>query len=547
MVESRAELKAKGVFSTASEAPSGHASEQLGQLVCALFHEISHAQDASCVIELCSRDFEMSRYLPMEGCEYYGVDLAEPSAGPFTDAPGEYEPRSLELGIPKSRFIPIKGDVFGPRTLKALPKKDAPARLVYCRPPAQKAISQSLETVEAAKKLLAPYVSKRTERLLVARPEMTFDGLGDFSLYESYFVLAAAALIDECPKSAAIIQVPTRVLNLARARKDRKLLLEQGLLDSVVLLPEGIAPGCEEEALLCLTDGEPGRPVFTFDARPFGDACLDCERMERLVANLRAARTEGTGEGAHWSHPLNDSDGIFSLMPDNDSSTFPSSVYVPFGKIATINRGVSRTAITKLPETKAEEDYYPQDHYYLSPKPLMDGCIASANVVVSAGIVSEADTYDLGWVTEDSLGGIKTLDTRVSNLLIARVGPPFKLALVTHGETQIDPAEEPEPELLDRFIVPSDNLFFAAIEDETLATFLLAYLSSEEGQNELASIAHGTTLSQISPKDLRAMRIPVPPRDEQERYANAYKAKQQAYENALEASERHAKSKRTLL
>lgn len=547
MVESRAELKAKGVFATASEAPSGHASKQLGQLVCSLFHEISRVQDASCVIELCSRDFEMSRYLPMEGCEYYGVDLAEPSAEPFADAPGEGELRSLELSISKSRFIPIKGDVFGPRTLKALPKKDGSAQLVYCRPPAQKAISQSLETVEAAKKLLAPYVSRRAERLRAAHPEMTFEDLGDLSLYESYFVFAAAALIDECPKSTAIIQVPTRVLNLARARKDRKLLLEQGLLDSVVLLPEGIAPGREEEALLCLTDGEPGRPVFTFDARPFGGARLDCERMERLVANLQAARAEGTGEGVHWSHPLNDSEGIFSLMPDNGSSTFPPSAYVPFGKIAKINRGISRAAITKLPETKAKEDYYPQDHYYLSPRPLTDGCIASANEVVSAGIVSEADIYDLGWVAEDSLGGIKTLDTRVSNLLIARVGPPFKLALVTHGETQTDSEGKPEPELLDRFIVPSDNLFFAAIEDETLAIFLLAYLSSEEGQNELACIAHGATLSQISPKDLRAMRVPVPSREEQERLANAYKTKQRAYENALEASERHAKSKRTLM
>lgn len=546
MVESRAALKAKGVFDTISEAPSGHASAALGQLVSVLFHEAGGAQEASCVIELCSRDFEMSRHLPMEDCMYYGVDLARPSTAPFTDAPDKGEQRSLEFGIPQSHFIPIEGDVFDPRTLDTLPKNGLAARLVYCRPPAQKAISQSFQTVEAAKKLLAPYLSERTERLRAAFPEMTFEELDGFSLYELYFVFAAAMLIDGRPGSAAIVQVPTRVLNLARACKDRKLLLEQGLLDSVILLPKGIAPDCDDEALLILTDGDPSRPVLSFDARPFEGVPQGGERLDRLITSLRNARTKDVNKGVHWGHPLDGKDNIYSFMPGSGGGTFPPSICEPFGKVATVNRGISRTAITKLPETKAEEDYFPQDHYYLSLKPLVDGCIRSANEVASADVVSEADIYDLGWVAEGALEGVKALDTHVSNLLIARVGPPFKLALVTHGETQIDITENPEPALLDRFIVPSDNLFYAAIEDETFATFLLAYLSSEEGQSELANIAHGATLSQISPKDLRAMRVPVPSRKEQERYANAYRTKQRAYEQALEASERHAKSKRTL-
>ena len=546
MVESRAALKARGAFGTIADAAEGHASVALGQLVSALFRELSGSEDASCVIELCSRDFEMSRYIPMRDCRYYGIDLTKPSAKSFIDAPAQGEAHSLELGIPESHFVPIKGTVFSARTLGALPNKGT-SQLVYCRPPAQKAISQSLEAVEAAKKFLAPYLSKRTERLHAENPELKFDGLNGFSLYEWYFVFAAAALVDGCPGSTAIIQVPTRVLNLARARDDRRLLLEQGLLDSVILLPKGIAPGSEDEALLCLTDGKPGRAVFTFDARPFGDVPFDANGVERLVASLRTARAEEDDKGTHWSCPLEDSRIICSLMPSSGATSFPASTYKPFGEVAKINRGISRAAITKLPETRDEASYHPQDHYYLSLKPLVDGCIMSANEVASAKVVSDADIYDLGWVDEDGLNGVKTLDTRVANLLIARVGPPFKLALVTHGETRIDPAETPQHELLDRSIVPSDNLFFAAIEDETLATFLLAYLSSQEGQNEFASIAHGTTLSQISPKDLRAMRVPVSSREEQERYASAYRAKQQAYEDALAASERRAKSKRTLI
>ena len=95
----------------------------------------------------------------------------------------------------------------------------------------------------------------------------------------------------------------------------------------------------------------------------------------------------------------------------------------------------------------------------------------------------------------------------------------------------------------DRLIAPSDNLFFAALEDELYARFLLAYLSSKDGQTKLAEIAHGTALVQISPKDLRGMSVPVPPKADQERHAQAYEKKQQAYEDALAACERHAASK----
>ncbi len=544
MVESHAELEARGVFGAIGDTGEPHASAPLGQLVTTLFDELGNLQDASCVVELCSRDFELSRYLPLQGLRYYGMDLNEPSSEPFMeDVPGE-APRSSEHGIPKESFVPIRGDLFEPKTLKALPDEGGP-RFVYCRPPAQKALSQLSDSVEAAKALVVPYLAERAERLCEKCPEIELSSCSELSLYEWYFVFAAAKLIDGRPGSAAVIQVPTRVLNLARAADGRRLLLEYGLLGSVILLPSGIAPDSEDAALLCLTDGEPNRPVFAYDARGFGSAPLGTSDVERLVADMREARERN--EATCWIRPLENDRATCSLMPHGKEGAFDPSLYKAFGKVAAVNRGVSRSAITKLPEARAEDEYAPQDHYYLSLKPLVDGSIASANDIASPEVISSADIYDLGWVATDDLSGIRCLDTRKTNLLITRVGPPFKLALVTPGHTCLGPDGETVDGLIDCGIVPSDSLFYIEFEDELLATFLLAYLSSQEGQYGLAQIAHGTTLRQISPKDLRAMRVPVPPREEQERYAQAYREKQSAYERALEASERHANSKRTLM
>lgn len=79
-----------------------------------------------------------------------------------------------------------------------------------------------------------------------------------------------------------------------------------------------------------------------------------------------------------------------------------------------------------------------------------------------------------------------------------------------------------------------------------LARFVLAYLSSDEGQKKLADTLHGDSLAQLSPKDLRNMTVPVPSPSEQERCVQEYEAKQRAYENALKQAEHYAASKGTM-
>ncbi len=523
MVESLEQLRQQGSYREIGAEQQPHANARLAKLVATLFRDRGDADKTPPVIELCCRNFELSQFLPdLEQHRCIGIDLVKPSC----DALGHVD------------FEAIEGDVFSPEVFEGFPIDATEALFVYCRPPAQKTMAQFPGSLRDAKKLVKAYIRSRAARF--ALPCATPSAL---SLTEWYHVFAAAALIDRHPGSVAVIQVPARTLNLARAADGRRLLLELGLLDSVILLPPSIAPACRDSALLCLTDGKARRPIFVYDARAFDDTAAGADQMPRLIDDLRRAHDTDPAADAHWMRPLETDSATCSLLPSTIPSTFATTPWTPLGERADVNRGIARGLITRLPEDRGSDTYVPYDLYYLSLTPLISGSIIDAGSVASRNLISLADIYDVGWVTPAEIARLKCLDTKVCNLLIARVGPPFKLALITPGNTQVNPDTMPEPGLPDRLIVPSDNVFFAALEDEIYARFLLAYLSSKEGQTKLAEIAHGTALVQISPKDLRGMSVPVPPKADQERYAQAYERKQRAYEDALAACKRHVASK----
>lgn len=582
------------------------ASAELALLVQGLFDMLGSPQEATCVIELCSRYFELSRYMNMPDHDFYAVDLEKPKKADKPDETNEPQ----DDYVPQDNYVLVEGNLFAPKTLKALTAKDG-AHLIYCRPPAQKAISKSDDLVEGAEKLVRPYLVKRAQRLREEYPDFDFelDMAPAPSLLEWYYVYAAAALIDEQPGSVAVMQVPLRALELARAGRDRRLLLNLGLVDSVVLLPSSIARNASETVLLCLTDGEPQRPVFIYDARDLDNAPMKIEAIDQLVENLAQAHGEERREGACWVNPLEQDATLCSLMPQEKPGIFPSDCYVPFSRLSVINRGIPRSTIEGLEENaQIDPDRPPELHYYLSLKTFTDGQVVGLGAIADLADHSPEDTYDLRLVDQDSRKGVKCLDTKVANLLIARASAPFKLALVlgsaqpnprnsaaqnnpaddevptyyyedaftfdpedsdpqnisdddyrayyfeeahTYDPTIVPPddsfndAEEVEQEMgaFDLRIIPSDNLFYVPVEDELYARFLLAYFSSQEGQDKLKQITRGAALPQISLKDLRAMNVPVPSQETQLQVAEAYAKKQAAYEQALAQVERLAQSK----
>lgn len=139
------------------------------------------------------------------------------------------------------------------------------------------------------------------------------------------------------------------------------------------------------------------------------------------------------------------------------------------------------------------------DCYCLSLKHLVDEAIIGLEDLPER--VSDTDIYDMGDTDPDYFYRLKPLDEYETCIPISRFGPPFKLALVVPGSTKRDPAPR-EPRLYPKLIVPCDVIFCASLEDELLARFFLAHLSSDEGQKRLMVSSHGDSLAQLSPKDL---------------------------------------------
>ena len=334
------------------------------------------------------------------------------------------------------------------------------------------------------------------------------------SVGEWYFTFLAASLICTRPGSVAVIQISNRLLNLARAKDGRRLLFQLGLLDGVVLLPNSIAEESEGHSLLFLRDGEPDGPFFLFDGRSFNDKTFDTDLTRQLLDSVDRAYADVSNED-YWRSGDERGNGLWSFLPKSQRGSFANCDHAPFETIAKIRRGSARSAITKLPETVLNNG---EHHWY---------CY---NALAS---VSYSDIYDIEGVAYDATCKLKTLDPDAFTLLISRFGSPFKLALLLPRSTACD-------------VVPCDSMFYISFTDELLARFVLAYLSSDEGQHKLAETAHGETLNQLSPKDLQSMTIPVPPIEEQASYAREYEMKQQAYENALKQVDRCVATKRTL-
>lgn len=541
MLLSLAEQAKRGMYyidETPSMSLEPHTSFYLSLLIEFIVQKQCPNTSINRLIELCSRNFEFSRsYVESPRWSVLGIDLTPPSLTGF----GFYQPAydkkldswnyypyytcKARICVPSTVFTSVEDDVFsfdfdqcedfGP---------DEPA-LIYCRPPEQLPLSKFQGSLQDANDKIIEFLGSRANLLNtgIKIPQQ-------LSVGEWYFTFLAASLICTRPGSVAVIQISNRLLNLARAKDGRRLLFQLGLLDGVVLLPNSIAEESEGCSLLFLRDGEPDRPFFLFDGRSFNDKTFDTDLTRQLLDSVDRAYADVNNED-YWRSGDEQGNGLWSFLPKSQRGSFANCDHAPFKTIAKIRRGSARSAITKLPETILNNGEHHWYCYYLSLKTLNDGSIIKIDNALAS--VSYSDIYDIEGVAYDATCKLKTLDPDAFTLLISRFGAPFKLALLLPHSTTCD-------------VVPCDSFFYISFTDELLARFVLAYLSSDEGQHKLAETAHGETLNQLSPKDLQSMTIPVPPIEEQASYAREYEMKQQAYENALKQVDRCAATKRTL-
>lgn len=161
---------------------------------------------------------------------------------------------------------------------------------------------------------------------------------------------------------------------------------------------------------------------------------------------------------------------------------------IDLGEVAVkISRG-SMIKSSKLDELVSDEE---TDYHYLMLQNIQDGLIES-NLPSLKQIDKEMDKYCIN----------------DKNLIISK-NAPYKVALA-----YVDDNEK---------ILANGNLYFIDLDTNKMnPTFVLAYLLSEEGQNQLNQLSKGSVIKNISIKDLKKVQIPAVNKDEQRRIAEQY-------------------------
>lgn len=531
---------------------------------------------APTVVDLCSRTLDQLNELSAYNAQaqYYGVDRADASLYPYLDdaAPAAGPLRTMH-GVDADHLHAVRTNVFTFAPQFARERASEPA-LVYCQPPINGAMSAFSDRAEADRMLASLAGSSPNLPALAAHTP---------TAPEWYYLYAALCACGE--QGRAVVRVPSRLLNLARMSADRALLLRAHLVEQVILLPKlpfeaGEAP--VESALIVLSHHNDharfidGRHLSaTEHARSDDDLAHNAQRsrpphgvleqpfdmtaFDTITDVVRRLHAEPNAPRAPWimeQTPEQLAADAYPLMPFSYvSRAFEPENYVELGQHFTVRRGTPRKAIASLAATAVTPDaaqpYTPQDHYYLSLKALIDG--QTLPIERTAHIADPSDTYDLGACPLDALHALKTLSDDDFHVLIARTGTPFKVALLTPcEEAPFDPSapDTRQPVWRDvRAAVLADSALSLTPKSggTCLPEFLLAFLSTDEGQALLRTVAHGTTTPQLSSGDVRRMRIPVPAIADQEHFVERYRAKQAAYEDALAESRRLQEQKRTLM
>ena len=124
-----------------------------------------------------------------------------------------------------------------------------------------------------------------------------------------------------------------------------------------------------------------------------------------------------------------------------------------------------------------------------------------------------------GFITEN-LPYLKSLDSkydkyriRKGNLLLSKNGAPFKVAVAEFED--------------DVKVIGNGNLYIIDLDENKINPYYLkAFFESEEGILSLKRIAVGASMPNIAVESLKAITVPVPPLDEQQKVVTRYLAKQ---------------------
>lgn len=286
------------------------------------------------------------------------------------------------------------------------------------------------------------------------------------------FAARAASLL--APGGRAVVAVPLNALNGTQGRVYREFLVRNRLIESVISLPRGFLQGTQIPfALVVMREGV--REIKFVDGghyaarRPDGTASLDAETLLKDYRDLHdyEAVTTKSIEKVYAQD--------CNLMPDfHLAGDLSYNNARPLGDLVKeIRRGAKLAPEAWVPA--AGEGEAPARK--VSLKHFGDGLL-------------DDDLPGLAAVP----AGAEEAVAESGDLLVSRVGAPFKMAVVEpHGGK----------------LVADENVWIVRTGgDRTLAWYLRAFLESTAGAKWLARMATGGALQTVSAKNLA--KIPVP-------------------------------------
>lgn len=270
----------------------------------------------------------------------------------------------------------------------------------------------------------------------------------------------------------------------------RRSFLKNKSIEAIISLPEKLFSSISGGVSMIVLSHE-NEYIRMIDASHLFDKS---RRMNSLSDNQIVSIKEYTNTDSKFSKKVYYPDIVypFNLNPHHYLSETTDEDDLSFSDIVIdIRRGASITSLKYDQLISAEETSY----RYLMINNINEGII----------------DYELPYLNENAKEYSRFYIEK-GDLILTKNGSPFKISI--HDKN------------IKNKIIANGNLYIIKVDTNIYDPYFLnAYLMSEQGQNAINELAKGTTIKNISIKDLNRVKIPNIPLDVQREFAKLYKQK----------------------
>lgn len=303
------------------------------------------------------------------------------------------------------------------------------------------------------------------------------------------WVFSTAAMLNQAnPGKTVVIMANAAIWNQMDV-EIRKIFVTSGLVEAVISLPGQLLPGTAL-AVTMMVFSHGNESVKMIDASDFYTKgrrknTLEDSDIERILEayNQPSEKSKDIAIEA-----LEQQDYILNPQRYLDVADDKWDKYLQLGDIC---KSVNRGAVIRSAELNKIASKTPTDFQYLMLQDIKNGQISTELPYITE-LDEKMDKYCI----------------RNGNLIISKISP-FKIAMV-----HVDGNKK---------ILANGNLYFLDIDaDKINPEYLMLYLQSERGMVELNLYSKGSVMQTISMQELKKVRVPDIPFEEQNRIVSEY-------------------------